>query len=308
MNVSCTLAPSGAQVFRLLRGPRWGRRGRLHGHRRAAAALLDPTPKASQLSRHGSAPRGWKAGQRLSPGGVPPAPTPSQSGIALPPSSPPAWTPKSPIPCPQRGDLREPGAGAGAEAEAGGGRSQGPPPGRPSPCRAAPPTEPPKEGGAGSLGSVSASGAGRAAGGGEAPGTRGLARGGGVSWGLVRGEHFPPPPLAQRSGRGLGRGIWSKHGRVSPPPPTAARGPRNFQAEGRWGSLLLSWGPDPILFPSPPGFPDLLEGRGTDLDLREGAQHRRSRALAGGPTWTWRGTSWAQVWLGWWNGRNRSGV
>ena len=234
----------------------------------------DPTPGASQLSRRRSATRSWKVGQRQSPQGsrsprLAPLPTPPQS----------------------RRLPQTPGALAGRPSGAvSGGRGRA----EPRAARPAPPRESPlpaaalEEGGAVPLGSVSASGTGRAAGSG---GAEGIPR-----WGSGRrgrpgnsspGEHFPPSPpgrsSGRRPGRGFGpsagrlpslvRGVWAVRGsgRLGPSLPSwaAVRGPGNCPA-----GPLASWCPSRSQFPSPPGFPEPArpgDGRDGNFGLGEGA-------------------------------------
>lgn len=132
---------------RLRRGPRCSKSGWLLGHRRAAAALPDPTP-STQLSRRRSSPRGWKVGQSEFTQVVlaPLARLLRSPGITPWPS--PTW--RSGRPRPQAcgpGKRRRPCAGPGrAEARAA--------PSRPSPCRARPPRRGAGGGRGGALGSV----------------------------------------------------------------------------------------------------------------------------------------------------------
>lgn len=177
----------------------------------------DPTPGASQLSRRRSATRSWKVGQRQSPQGsrsprLAPLPTPPQA----------QHLPQIP------GTL----AGRPSGAVSGGRGRAEPRAARPAPPRESPlPAAALEEGGAVPLGSVSASGTGRAAGSGGAEGIPG--------WGSGRrgrpgnsspGEHSPLLRLA--GARGAGRGGALVRARAACSPSYAASG----RCGGRAGS------------------------------------------------------------------------
>lgn len=270
--------------------------------RPSAAALSRPHPE--RLTTFPTPVRPWglegwvEAGSSRGP-----ARRPLPDRPAIPPS-----TPASSL-----GKPRRPQAGRWA----GGAKGRPPAPGRSLPLAGPPlPAAALKEGGAGPPRSVSASGTGRAAGGGGAEGTRGR----GLGWRGVPGTRslestFRPPPLGRSSGRREGRGLRPERGPPSFPWDARRRdcagvgraGPSLGRGEGspppHTGTARRGlWPPvsEPVSLPFPARLPGICPaGREARRQLGSprgspsaGAQTRRRVC----PMWTWAGVwVWARI-------------
>lgn len=170
-----------------------------------------------------------------------------------------------------------------------------PGPAPPQPARPSPPLPGRRGGGrGGALGSVSASGTGRAAEGGRAEGTLGRGLGVRASLELVPGEHSAPIRLAGARGAGWGRGLGPSARRL-PALRTRRLGARGSGRLGPPGAAARAPGPAPpgpsLLVSEPEScpFPSRLPGtcpagRADNLGLRG-----RGPAQTGRPRRTWVG-------------------